>query len=151
MLGAGGVAKAIGAGVVKNGGILTVASRSHSRAKELAEKLECQHVNWENRGAQYADVLINCTPVGMHPNVDESPFADNWLREGMLVFDTIYNPENTLLIKQAKQRECRTVTGLEMFIRQAASQFELFTGEPAPIEQMRETLRRELSPVRLNP
>ena len=151
MLGAGGVAKAIGAGVVKNGGILTVASRSHSRAKELAEKLECQHVNWENRGAQYADVLINCTPVGMHPNVDESPFADNWLRDGMLVFDTIYNPENTLLIKQAKQRECRTVTGLEMFIRQAASQFELFTGQPAPIEQMRETLRRELSPVRLNP
>lgn len=151
MLGAGGVAKAIGAGVVKNGGILTIASRSHARAKELAEKLNCQHVNWENRGAQYADVLINCTPVGMHPNVDESPFADNWLREGMLVFDTIYNPENTLLIKQAKQRECRTVTGLEMFIRQAASQFELFTNQPAPIEHMREALRRELSPVRINP
>lgn len=151
MLGAGGVAKAIGAGVVKNGGILMIASRSHARSKELSEKLGCQHVLWENRGAQYADVLINCTPVGMHPNVDESPFADNWLRDGMLVFDTIYNPENTLLIKQAKQRECRTVTGLEMFIRQAAAQFELFTGQPAPIEHMREALRRELSPVRLNP
>lgn len=150
MLGAGGVARAIGAGVVKNGGILMIASRSHSRAKELAEGLGCQHVLWENRGAQYADVLVNCTPVGMHPNVEDSPFADNWLREGMLVFDTIYNPENTLLIKQAKQRECRTVTGLEMFIRQAAAQFELFTGQPAPIEHMRETLRRELSPVRLN-
>ena len=72
-------------------------------------------------------------------------------RSGMLVFDTIYNPENTLLIKQAKQRECRTASGLEMFIRQAAAQFELFTGQPAPIEHMRETLRRELSPVRLNP
>ncbi len=151
MLGAGGVAKAIGAGVVKNGGILTIASRSHTRAKELAEKLGCQHVLWENRGAQYADVLINCTPVGMHPNVDDSPFADNWLRDGMLVFDTIYNPEKTLFIKQAKQRECRTISGLEMFIRQAAAQFELFTGQPAPIEHMRETLRRELSPVRLNP
>ncbi len=151
MLGAGGVAKAIGAGVVKNGGILTIASRSHTRAKELAEKLGCQHVLWENRGAQYADVLINCTPVGMHPNVDDTPFADNWLRDGMLVFDTIYNPENTLLIKQAKQRECRTISGLEMFIRQAASQFELFTSQPAPIEHMREALRRELSPIRLNP
>lgn len=151
MLGAGGVAKAIGAGVLKNGAILMIASRSIARSKELAEKLGCQHVLWENRGAQYADVLINCTPVGMHPNVEDSPFADNWLREGTLVFDTIYNPENTLLIKRAKQRECRTVTGLEMFIRQAAAQFELFTGQAAPIEQMRETLRRELSPVRLNP
>lgn len=151
MLGAGGVAKAIGAGVVRNNGILMIASRNHSRAKELSEKLGCQHVLWENRGAQYADVLINCTPVGMHPNVDESPFADNWLREGSLVFDTIYNPENTLLLKQAKQRECRTVSGLEMFIRQAAAQFELFTGQPAPLEHMRSTLRRELSPVRVNP
>ncbi len=151
MLGGGGVARAIGAGVVKNGGLLMIASRSHSRSKELAESLGCQHVLWENRGAQYADVLINCTPVGMHPNVEDSPFADNWLREGMLVFDTVYNPENTMLIKQAKQRECRTASGLEMFIRQAAAQFELFTGQPAPIEHMRETLRRELSPVRLNP
>ena len=150
MLGGGGVARAIGAGVVKNGGLLTIASRSHSRSKELAETLHCQHVLWENRGAQYADVLINCTPVGMHPNVEDTPFADNWLRDGMLVFDTVYNPENTMLIKQAKQRECRTASGLEMFIRQAAAQFELFTGQPAPIEQMRETLRRELSPVRLN-
>ena len=149
MLGAGGVAMAIGAGVAKNGGILMLASRTHGRAKELAERLGCQHVLWENRGAQYADVLINCTPVGMHPNVDDSPFADNWMREGMLVFDTIYNPENTLLLKQAKQREAHTISGLEMFIRQAAAQFELFTGQPAPIEHMRETLRQELSPVRL--
>jgi 3-dehydroquinate dehydratase/shikimate dehydrogenase len=151
MLGAGGVAMAIGAGVVKNGGILMLASRTHGRAKELAERLGCQHILWENRGAQYADVLINCTPVGMHPNVDDTPYADNWMHEGMIVFDTIYNPENTLLLKQAKQREANTISGLEMFIRQAAAQFELFTGQPAPIEQMRETLRRELSPVRLNP
>ena len=69
----------------------------------------------------------------------------------MLVFDTIYNPENTLLLKQAKLREAHTISGLEMFIRQAAAQFELFTGQPAPIEHMRETLRQELSPVRLKP
>ncbi len=151
MLGAGGVAKAIGAGAVKNGSAVMIASRSHTRAKELAEKLGCQHVLWENRGAQFADVLINCTPVGMHPNVEDTPFADNWMRDGMLVFDTIYNPENTLLIKQAKQRECRTVTGLEMFVRQAAAQFVLLTGQEAPIDHLREVLRRHLSPVRLNP
>ncbi len=150
MLGAGGVAKAIGAGVVENGGILQIASRTHARAKELAEKIGCQHCLWENRGAMFVDVLINCTPVGMHPNVDDSPFADNWLRDGMLVFDTVYNPENTLLLKQARQREAKTVSGLEMFVRQAAAQFELFTGQPAPLETMREVLRRHLSPVRIN-
>ena len=150
MLGAGGVAKAIGAGVVRNGGLLMIASRTHARAKELAEKLGCQHLLWENRGAQFADVLINCTPIGMHPDVDDSPFADNWMRENMLVFDTVYNPENTFLLKQARQRDCRTASGLEMFIRQAAVQFEFFTGQPAPIEHMREVLRREISPVRLN-
>jgi shikimate dehydrogenase/3-dehydroquinate dehydratase type I len=150
MLGAGGVAKAIGTGVVRNGGLLMIASRTHARAKELAEKLGCQHLLWENRGAQFADVLINCTPIGMHPDVDDSPFADNWMRENMLVFDTVYHPENTFLLKQARQRDCRTASGLEMFIRQAAAQFELFTGQPAPIEHMREVLRREISPVRLS-
>ena len=86
----------------------------------------------------------------MHPEVDESPFEPNWLREGCLVFDTIYNPEQTLFIKQARERNCATVTGIEMFIRQAGKQFELFSGRPAPIEVMREVLRRAISPVRLN-
>jgi 3-dehydroquinate dehydratase/shikimate dehydrogenase len=65
----------------------------------------------------------------------------------MLVFDTVYNPETTLLIKQARQRDCKTVTGIEMFVRQAARQFELFTGRTAPLEVMREAIRREISAV----
>ena len=70
---------------------------------ELATKLGCQQVQWENRGAVFCDILINCTPVGMHPNVNESPFPMHWLRDNMLVFDTVYNPENTLLLKQARE------------------------------------------------
>jgi 3-dehydroquinate dehydratase/shikimate dehydrogenase len=84
----------------------------------------------------------------MHPDVDKSPFAENWLREGMVVFDTVYTPERTLLIAQARERRCRTVTGVEMFIRQAARQFELFTGRAAPIETMRAALKRAISPAR---
>jgi 3-dehydroquinate dehydratase/shikimate dehydrogenase len=151
MLGAGGVARAIGKGVLAAGAALTVCSRTKQRGLDLAQSLECQATQWENRGALFADVLINCTPVGMHPQVDDSPFAENWLREGMTVFDTIYNPERTLLIKQARDRGCRTVTGIEMFVRQAARQFELFTGKPGPVDEMRATLRNAISAVSSSP
>ncbi len=150
MLGAGGAAKAIGLAVVRSGAGLTIANRSKKRGKELAEALNCQHTNWENRGAVYADILINCTPVGMFPHMEETPFPQNWLRDDMLVFDTIYNPENTLLLKQAREHQCYTLSGLEMFVLQAAEQFDCFVNQPAPIDFMRETLRRAISPVRLN-
>jgi 3-dehydroquinate dehydratase/shikimate dehydrogenase len=148
ILGAGGVARAIGMGVVRNGGALMVTNRTKARAEELARHLQCILVQWENRGAVSADVLVNCTPVGMHPNVDQTPYVENWLREGVVVFDTIYNPERTLLVKQAQERGCQTVTGVEMFVRQAARQFELFTGRPAPLEVMRKVLRQAISPAR---
>jgi len=145
MLGAGGVARAIGMGIVRNGGALALCSRTAARSKALAEQLLCRHVTWENRGSEFADILINCTPVGMYPNMDETPFHQNWLRDGMIVFDTIYTPENTLLIKEAKERGCVTISGVEMFIRQAAAQFERFTGKAAPLDVLRETLRRGIS------
>ncbi len=150
LLGAGGAARAIGLGIIRAGCGLMISNRTKNRAVELATSLKCQQVPWENRGTVFADILINCTSVGMHPSVDESPFVQNWLREGMLVFDTIYNPEQTLLIKQARDRGCKTVTGIEMFVRQAARQFELFTGLEPPLDIMRETLRQAISPVRLN-
>lgn len=148
LLGAGGAARAIALGIVRAGGGLVIASRTTDRAKKLATELGCRYVTWENRGSELIDVLINCTPVGMHPNVDESPFQAHWLREEMLVFDTIYNPEQTLLLKQARERNCRTVSGQEMFVRQAAAQFQAFTDMVPPMELMRDTLRRGISAVR---
>ena len=147
ILGAGGVARAVGMGLVQAGAAVVVSNRSKTRGAELAQHLGCQHILWENRGTVFADVVVNCTSVGMHPQVDESPFAENWLREGTVVFDTVYNPENTLLIKQARERGCQVVTGVEMFVRQAARQFALFTGTPAPFETMRGALRQAISPV----
>jgi 3-dehydroquinate dehydratase/shikimate dehydrogenase len=147
LLGAGGAARAIGLGVVRAGGLLTVSNRTHKRAQELASALGCQQIQWENRGTVFADVLINCTPVGMHPNVDETPYEQHWIREGMLVFDTIYNPENTLLLKNARERGCRTVSGVEMFVRQAAAQYECFLRSAAPLETMRAALRYGISPL----
>ena len=66
----------------------------------------------------------------------------------MMVFDTVYTPENTLLLKHARQRGCTTASGIEMFVRQAARQFRLFTGQEPPVEYMMETLRKSLSAAR---
>lgn len=145
LLGAGGVARAIGVGVKDRGAELMVASRTYEKAVELAAKLEGTPVSWEERHSTNADVLVNCTPVGMHPNMNETPFEEAGLRRGMIVFDTIYNPEQTLLIKQARDHGCRVVTGVEMFVRQAELQFRLFSGEKAPVDVMRETFRRTIS------
>lgn len=150
MLGAGGVARAIGYGVTQAGAQLTIANRTAERANELAESLGGQTVGWENRGTGFYDVLVNCTSVGMHPQVDETPFSENWLREGLVVFDTVYTPEHTLLLKQATARNCRVVSGIEMFVRQAAAQFEQFTGKDAPLDVMTKALREAISPVNHN-
>jgi 3-dehydroquinate dehydratase/shikimate dehydrogenase len=150
MLGAGGVARAIGLALSRAGAALTVTNRHKDRGKGLAEQLNCQFVNWENRGSVFADVLVNGTPVGMFPDVDETPVPEHWLREGMVVFDTIYNPENTLLLKQARERGCHVVSGLEMFVRQAAAQFQCFVRRPAPLDVMRDALRRGISPIRMH-
>jgi 3-dehydroquinate dehydratase/shikimate dehydrogenase len=98
--------------------------------------------------ATLSDVLINCTPVGMFPEVDDIPIPPGYLREGMVVFDTIYNPENTLLIKEARVRGCIVVSGVDMFVRQAILQFQIFTEQEAPEELMAKVVRRALSPVR---
>jgi len=148
ILGAGGVARAAVSALQKLGAAVVVTNRTRERAKKLASDLDCLTAEWSNRGAESCDILINCTSVGMHPKVDESPYQQHWLHESMLVFDTVYTPENTLLIKQAKLRGCATASGLEMFVRQAAKQFELFTGQDAPLDYMIETLRRYLSAAR---
>jgi 3-dehydroquinate dehydratase/shikimate dehydrogenase len=148
VLGAGGVARAIMYGLQRRGARTTIASRTRSRAQFLADIFGGRCVEWSARHISDVEVLINCTPVGMHPNVDESPIAKSHLKPSMIVFDTVYNPESTLLLKEARDRGCRIVTGVEMFIRQAALQFLLFTGREAPEALMRETLKRAIGPVR---
>jgi len=148
VLGAGGVARAAVCAMQQHGAAVVVTNRTRNRAKALAEEVGCRTTPWENRGAEQCDVLINCTSVGMHPKVNETPYEQHWLNESMLVFDTVYTPENTLLLKHARLRGCPTASGMEMFVRQAARQFKLFTGQEPPIEYMMETLRRSLSATR---
>lgn len=149
ILGAGGVARAAAFAMKDEGASVIVANRNQSRAVDLARELGCKNIRWEHRSSEFADILINCTPVGMFPeSIDETPFPSNAYRERMLVLDTVYNPENTLLLKQARDRGCETVSGLEMFVRQAAEQFQYFTGMHTSLDAMRDALRRGISVVK---
>ena len=80
----------------------------------------------------------------MHPNVDETPYDKHHLRPSMVVFDAVYNPENTLLVKEARGRNCTVITGIDMFVRQACLQFKHFTGQDGPADVMRENIRRAI-------
>jgi 3-dehydroquinate dehydratase/shikimate dehydrogenase len=148
ILGAGGAAKAIAAGLKRREANVVVTGRTLARAQQLAERTDCKAIEWHARHNVAADILVNCTPVGMHPNVDESPFDKRELKPSMVVFDTVYNPENTLLVKDARSRSCTIVTGVEMFVRQAALQFQLFTGKETSPELLREVLKRAIGPAR---
>jgi len=148
ILGAGGVARAIANGLVRRGAAVTIANRNEERAAVVASEIGCRYISWTQRASTPCDILINATPVGMYPNLDESPAPPAALRPNMLVFDTVYRPENTMMLKMARERDCRTVSGVDMFIRQAALQFKLFTGEDAPDAVMRATVRRKLSLTR---
>jgi 3-dehydroquinate dehydratase/shikimate dehydrogenase len=148
VLGAGGAARAIAHALHRSGAAsVHVCGRTLEKASLLAKEVEGKAHDWAARNAINCDILVNCTPIGMHPNVDESPYHKGALRPGMLVFDTVYNPESTLLIKDARERGCVTVSGVEMFIRQAALQYQFFTGQPASLDQMRSIMRRALSPL----
>jgi 3-dehydroquinate dehydratase/shikimate dehydrogenase len=147
ILGAGGVARSVAASLHREGAQITIASRTYERAQALAEAVKCKAVDWHARHSVSFDVLINCTPVGMHPNVDESPCHFSALKPGTTVFDTIYTPETTLLIREARSRGCDVITGVDMFVRQAARQIELFTGLEPDTEAMRTIMRKALSPL----
>jgi 3-dehydroquinate dehydratase/shikimate dehydrogenase len=149
VLGAGGAAKAIAYGLKKMGASVVIAGRTAQRAQQLADSLGCKTVDWAARYSFMPDVIVNCTPVGMHPNVDATPYDKHNLRPSMVVFDTVYNPENTLLIKDARSQSCTVVSGVEMFVRQAGLQFEKFTGQQPPADLMRDVLKRAIGPAKM--
>jgi 3-dehydroquinate dehydratase/shikimate dehydrogenase len=147
IVGAGGVARAIAHALTKEKVAVTITNRTPERGQKLADEVGCKFAEWTARHNTVCDTIINCTSVGMHPNLDETPIHHSFLKPGMMVFDTVYTPETTMLIREARERECHTLTGVDMFVRQAGLQFELFTGQPPPLELMTKLVRRAISPV----
>jgi 3-dehydroquinate dehydratase/shikimate dehydrogenase len=147
ILGAGGAGMALAYGLKKRGVSVTITDINGNRAYDLGKHIDCEIIDWKSRDKLKSDILVNCTPIGMHPNVDESPFDKSALRPRMVVFDAVYNPENTLLLKLAREKGCITVSGVEMFVGQACLQFKLFTGQKASTSFMRNLVREAMSVV----
>ena len=145
LLGAGGVARAIAFGLIKEGANVLICARDYKKAEALATALDCKSIDWAQRLNSQCHAMVNCTPVGMHPNMDQSPFPPERFDKNTVVFDTVYNPEQTLLIKQAREAGCPTVTGIDMFVSQAAKQFKLFTGTEPDMETIRFEIKRAIS------
>jgi 3-dehydroquinate dehydratase/shikimate dehydrogenase len=140
VIGAGGVAKAIVAGLSDADAKITIYNRTVERGKKLAAEFNCDFASLDDLPNLNAKLLINCTSIGMHPNTDETPIPQKYLKKDMVVFDTVYNPPQTLLLKQAEEKKAKTIDGLSMFTKQAAAQFKLFTGKDADPKLMRKTI-----------
>ncbi|MDR1964066.1 MAG: shikimate dehydrogenase [Planctomycetaceae bacterium] len=145
ILGAGGAGMALAYGLKKRGALVTITDINGNRAYDLSKHLDCEIVDWKSRDKLKQDILVNCTPIGMYPNMDESPFDKSALRPRMVVFDAVYNPENTLLLKSAREKGCIAISGVEMFVGQACLQFKLFTNQKASATLMRNLVRDAMS------
>ncbi|MFQ5673640.1 MAG: shikimate dehydrogenase [Nitrospinales bacterium] len=146
IIGSGGTAKAIGYGIVQRGGRLTVTyHKNRERGERLARELNAEAADIRNLGDRNIDILINCSPVGMSPDVDQTPFPARLLKSGMVVFDSVYNPMETRLLREARAAGCTTISGVELFVNQAAEQFEMWTGQKAPTDAMRRVIAEKLS------
>ena len=134
LVGAGGVARAIAFGLKERQAQITIINRNYGRAQSLARDVGCLVSKFDESEAFNADILINATPVGMFPKINETPIDKHKLKPNMIVFDTIYNPIETKLLKEAKAQGCKTINGLSMFVHQAAAQFKLWTGQMPSVE-----------------
>ncbi len=139
--GSGGAARALAHAARALGCEVLIASRSEPRGIRLARAVGGRHVPLRNLSRQSYDVLVNCTPLGMQGGGSESRSLPDSVIKGRLVYDVVYRPESTALLRKARERKIATVGGMEMLVRQAADQYTLFTGRDAPLDAMREAAR----------
>lgn len=145
VLGAGGAARAALFGIRKQGGQASVINRSEHKGRALAEAFHVPFHPLSRLEIVEADCLVNTTPVGMYPNVDDTPVDRSALRRFGAVVDAVYNPLETRLLKEARSSGCKTASGLEMFVHQGIEQFRRWTGIDPPAELMRASVYRELT------
>jgi 3-dehydroquinate dehydratase/shikimate dehydrogenase len=144
LFGAGGAARAVAFALAEAGASVCVCARRTQAAKALARAVGGQFVERLRLQGEFFDAIINATPVGMHPAEGRSPLAARELN-CRLVFDLIYRPRLTKLMQLAALRGIETVSGVEMFVAQGTAQWEIWTGERAPVEVMRRAVLRALA------
>jgi len=150
VLGAGGAARAAVFGLRDKGANVFILNRTAETAQKLARQTGAKTIKKEALAKTPFDIVVNATPVGMAGN-KAAPLLDEKDLNAKLVFDLVYNPLETPLIRLARQMAIPYITGVEMFVQQGARQFEIFTGKPAPEEEMfrvvLHALRRQIEAV----
>lgn len=142
VLGAGGSARAVCYGLKQLGAEVTIYARDVQKARPLAEEFKATAAALDSFKGQ-ADIVINCTPMGMKGHSEgTSPVTAESLRGVRLVYDLVYNPEQTALLQAAQSAGCQTLGGLAMLVAQAAEQFRLWTNQTAPIDVMWQAVRQ---------
>jgi 3-dehydroquinate dehydratase/shikimate dehydrogenase len=144
VLGAGGVARAVVAGLVDAGCEVTICNRTREKAEELAEEFGGKTLAWDSRGQLRTQILVNCTSIGMWPNPYEEPMTKEALQPGQIVFDTVYNPPQTRLLLHGVRRGCTLVDGVAMFVHQGALQMQHWFGRSGALDRMRQVVMDRL-------
>jgi 3-dehydroquinate dehydratase/shikimate dehydrogenase len=139
LLGAGGAARAIAYEARKRGAKVLITNHRPGRARALAREFGLEFVAWEKRGTTECDIIVNATPVGMAPATGSSPVPPKLLR-GKIVFDAVYTPPVTRLLRDALRAGARVIPGTDMYVNQAARQFRLYAGVPADLALMKKVL-----------
>ena len=148
ILGAGGAAKAVSFAISEDLDAVYIANRTEKRAIKLAKDLtnktmikavgKNMSINTLKNLVNDVDILINTTPLGMYPNIEGSPISEEMLHKNLFVFDIVYNPLETRLLKEASKIGCKTLGGLDMFVNQGALAFEWWTGKKPNLNLMKE-------------
>ena len=157
LLGAGGASRSLSFTLVRAAKEFVILNRTSGKAERLARdittllgdsaKVAAGRLTDENLEKELtdADILVNATSVGMHPNEQKTPVDRKLLRLGLVVFDLVYEPLETRLLREAAEIGAKTVNGLSMLVHQGAASFEIWTGVKAPIEVMMKAATRELA------
>jgi shikimate dehydrogenase len=146
IIGGGGAALAVATGLRRNGVELVILNRTVEKAEKLARLVNAEDFGGLEKlsAISETDILINTTPVGMWPKTDESIVPKELLHDRLTVFDVVYNPKETRLLTDAREKGCAVVYGYKMLLYQAAVQFQLFTGRQAPLQAMESALTEAL-------
>lgn len=150
LLGAGGAARAIAYQLAADGASVTIANRTHGRAVALAKevgmvgKARASGFGELKNLVQDSDILINSTAVGMSPKISETLVTSDMIHSNLVVFDIVYNPVNTMLLKEAKKAGAKTIDGVMMLVYQGAEAFKIWTGKTPPLEVMEKAVRERL-------
>ncbi len=145
VLGAGGAARAAVYGLANAGARLTLINRTPERAQALIDQLKVRAVVGEGAAVAAAELIVNCTSVGMQPKIDVSPLPDDApLSTGVTLYDMVYRPAQTKLMAQVEAAGGRSIGGLGMLVRQGAAAFKLWTGIEPPLDVMFAAVQTQL-------